>query len=211
MSHTTEKPKLLVAVYGTLKKGFPNHANYLGTAHYWGHTTLRGLLLDLYAYPGFVVYDGPGSSTFTAEVYEIEEADLAALDRLENHPNHFMRVKFKGQVSNIPDASGDTKGLDAVEFWVYTIPQHAYCKGEFRLIDGSVWKGQNAQTIKYARLFPGGISLSDNKSSQLAMPNGPYSSKVTPVKTSNNTVFPILRSLSEWGKDEEATQKTAAT
>lgn len=76
----------LVFVYGTLKKGFPHHARYLGTARWIGDfKTLRPFPLVLNGErcsPCLV--DAPGAGKrVRGEVYEVSPEVLAALDRLE--------------------------------------------------------------------------------------------------------------------------------
>ncbi len=76
----------LVFVYGTLKKGFPNHARFLGTAR------LVGAFRTVSAFPLVLngarcspcLVDTPGAgSRVRGEVYDVGQATLAALDRLE--------------------------------------------------------------------------------------------------------------------------------
>jgi gamma-glutamylaminecyclotransferase len=75
-----------VFVYGTLKRGFPNHARFLGGARRLGE------FQTVEAFP-FVLngrrcspclIDRPGAGqTVQGEVYAVDAATLAALDRLE--------------------------------------------------------------------------------------------------------------------------------
>jgi len=78
----------LVFVYGTLLNGEPNHrvlaeAELVGLA-----STEPAFLVDLGAFPALV----PGGNTAVAgEVYKVDNATLARLDRLEGHPRFYRR------------------------------------------------------------------------------------------------------------------------
>ena len=76
----------LVFVYGTLKKGFPNHARFLGAAR------LVGAFRTVSAFPLVLdgercspcLVDSPGAGRrVRGEVYAVGHTTLAALDRLE--------------------------------------------------------------------------------------------------------------------------------
>lgn len=78
-----------VFVYGTLRAGEGNHhllrgALYLGTHR----TPARYTMLDLGGYPGVTA----GRTRITGEVYAVDPATLAALDRLEEYPHLYTRV-----------------------------------------------------------------------------------------------------------------------
>jgi gamma-glutamylcyclotransferase (GGCT)/AIG2-like uncharacterized protein YtfP len=79
-----------VFVYGTLLRGESNHrilaaAQFLRVAR----TRPEYHLHDLGPYPALV----PGGTTaIVGEVYAIDAATLAALDRLEGHPSYYERV-----------------------------------------------------------------------------------------------------------------------
>ena len=80
----------LVFVYGTLLSGERNHrllarARLVGEAR----TEPRFSLHDLGSFPGLVP---DGSHAVAGEVYEVDEPTLAALDRLEGHPDFYRRA-----------------------------------------------------------------------------------------------------------------------
>lgn len=96
----------LVFVYGSLKKGFHNHsilrdcaANAMGPAT----TEERYLLLKGAAFPYLInpeyfttLVDCAGIlGKVAGELYYINDSGLAALDRLEGHPEFYRREKIK--------------------------------------------------------------------------------------------------------------------
>jgi gamma-glutamylcyclotransferase (GGCT)/AIG2-like uncharacterized protein YtfP len=78
-----------VFVYGTLRRGEPNHhlldARMLLRA---GRTEPRFTLVSLGAVPAMI--DG-GETAVAGEVYDVDAVTLAALDRLEGHPRFYRR------------------------------------------------------------------------------------------------------------------------
>jgi gamma-glutamylaminecyclotransferase len=79
----------LVFVYGTLRRGEPNHrtlvrARFLREAR----TVPCFTLLDLGPFPGLVA---GGTTAVVGEVYAVDELTLAALDHLEGHPRFYER------------------------------------------------------------------------------------------------------------------------
>jgi gamma-glutamylaminecyclotransferase len=79
-----------VFVYGTLRRGEVNHHLLAGAKYLGNHRTEpRFTMYDLGAYPGL----GRGGSTMVAgEVYQVSEAVLCRLDRLEDYPRLYDRV-----------------------------------------------------------------------------------------------------------------------
>lgn len=72
---------MLLAVYGTLKKGYWNHDRHLGNAAYQGGTWIRDFALaDEGQYP--FAFRFPGQKLW-AEVYAVDADTLAKCDRLE--------------------------------------------------------------------------------------------------------------------------------
>ncbi len=79
-----------VFVYGTLLAGEPNH-RLLRTAAFEGEfRTVEGFaLFDLGAFPGMVRAE---TGVVHGEVYRVDDRTLAALDRLEGHPDFYVRT-----------------------------------------------------------------------------------------------------------------------
>lgn len=73
---------ILVAVYGTLKRGFRNHG-LLAQAHYIGGDKLAQICLyDIGPYPGARMEASKG---IDVEVYALDSIQLAELDLLEEY------------------------------------------------------------------------------------------------------------------------------
>ncbi|MEO7736438.1 MAG: gamma-glutamylcyclotransferase family protein [Kofleriaceae bacterium] len=77
-------------MYGTLLAGERNH-HYLERARLVGaaRTKAAFALHHLGAFPGLVA---GGAHAVAGEVYEVDEPTLAALDRLEDHPDFYRRA-----------------------------------------------------------------------------------------------------------------------
>lgn len=84
--------RTLVFVYGTLLAGERNH-RYLKTARLVAEasTPPEFRLHDLGSFPGLV---RGGEHAVLGEVYEVDEPTLAALDRLEGHPDFYRRTSI---------------------------------------------------------------------------------------------------------------------
>jgi len=77
-----------VAVYGTLREGFPNHA-LLHKSTLIGEATVPGRMHDLGPFPAVCLHE---KGTVKVELYEVDEETLELLDRLEGHPTLYQRV-----------------------------------------------------------------------------------------------------------------------
>lgn len=98
-----------VFVYGSLLAGLPNDRHLAG-ARALGAATMTGLALHDYApgcYPAAVVVADDG--VVRGEVYEVDDAGLARLDRLEGHPSFYRRAPREAELEHGP----------AVLAWVY--------------------------------------------------------------------------------------------
>ena len=84
--------RTLVFVYGTLLAGERNHRHLTGArlvGEAWTKPAFR--LHDLGPFPGLVA---GGEQAALGEVYAVDEATLAALDRLEDHPRLYRRTSI---------------------------------------------------------------------------------------------------------------------
>ena len=86
-AHAPEPGECLVFVYGTLKRGHGNH-HWLAGAPFLGEAVLPDVVLhDLGPFPMAV----PGEGQVRGEVYAVDAAGLARLDRLEGYPRLYDR------------------------------------------------------------------------------------------------------------------------
>jgi len=98
----------LVFVYGTLKKSFPNH--YLLEGKDDVEFISDGVTVDKYPMVidspykiPFILNDVGKGANIKGEIYKVGKTALAALDKLEDHPNLYKRTDIK--VSTIKDSS----------------------------------------------------------------------------------------------------------
>ena len=90
----TEK-KHLLAVYGTLRKGYGNYASYLLTATYLGTvTTLEKYRLVVIDYPCLLPFNGEGHQVMV-DLFDIDASTLKKIDALEEHPTVYQRKKIE--------------------------------------------------------------------------------------------------------------------
>jgi gamma-glutamylcyclotransferase (GGCT)/AIG2-like uncharacterized protein YtfP len=79
-----------VFVYGTLLKGERNHRVLAGAEHLGpARTVARFKMFDLGSYAGIIT---GGRTAITGELYRVDAATLAKLDRLEGHPEIYRRT-----------------------------------------------------------------------------------------------------------------------
>lgn len=125
---------MLIAVYGTLKRGYSNH-HLIQDAIYVKTIRIPGVLVCFPYFPGMILHDDIpehhparryccGSST-RAEVYSIDSSLLGPLDHLEGHPNFYCRKTVKHG------------NLDDIQ--VYTLPAARYIKGVQQVIRSGEW------------------------------------------------------------------------
>lgn len=118
---------MLVAVYGTLKKGYGNHdllsrsdAEYVGEG-------LTGSRYNMYSMGGFpsvalVDVDSPAPKTrVSVEVYNL--TDIAPLDRLEGYPAFYNRTEIPVRVEG-----------KYIMCWIYHIDRPTGA-----LVEGGCW------------------------------------------------------------------------
>jgi len=75
-----------VFVYGTLKRGFPNH-HLICEGKFLGIDFIYGKLLDLGSFPAVV----EGKRAIEGEIFEVDENLIKRLDYLEGHPSFYQR------------------------------------------------------------------------------------------------------------------------
>ena len=109
--------RLRVFVYGTLKKGFPNHARYLSDADLLGTFRTREryrLVLNGERFSPCLLAGAGQGRHVVGEVYSVDWPGLQRLDRLEriDRPDGYRRHTI------VVDAV-DNPRLDACEVFVY--------------------------------------------------------------------------------------------
>lgn len=92
----------LVAVYGTLKKGYSNYNHYLTSSKYVGSGETKDKYpLVISGLPYLIEKKGVGHNV-EVDVFKVSSSVLSALDRLEGHPNWYRRkqidIQMKGKV-----------------------------------------------------------------------------------------------------------------
>tara|TARA_R100000808_G_scaffold9318_2_gene25665 strand:+ start:7845 stop:8195 length:351 start_codon:yes stop_codon:yes gene_type:complete len=93
--------------YGALQRGYPLHgwltgARFIGTAE-----TVRSMAMYATGIP--FVTDKEQVSPIHGELFAVDEAVLAATDRVEGHPNAYTR-----RLTNVRTSDGETH-----EAWLY--------------------------------------------------------------------------------------------
>jgi gamma-glutamylaminecyclotransferase len=95
-----EEETLRILVYGTLMKGFGNHALLGSEPKYIGEgTTLPEF--TMYDLGGFPALASDGQTAIKGEIYDVGDSVLSVLDRLERHPVWYQRSAIQmndGQV-----------------------------------------------------------------------------------------------------------------
>jgi gamma-glutamylaminecyclotransferase len=92
----------LVAVYGTLKKGYSNNSLLRGSRYVGKGTTLDKYPLEVSGLP--YLHDVKGSGyNVDVHIYKVSDNVLKSLDALEGHPHHYKRKEImikrkKGQL-----------------------------------------------------------------------------------------------------------------
>ncbi len=120
-----------VFVYGTLMSGFGN--NRLMQGRLVGRATTAGMLYNLNGFPGLRQDDGHG--TVYGEVWDIDDASLAALDRLEG-----VAVGLYDRIRVV--ANVERHG--SVEAWAYQISQR-HTVGR-QLVPNGDWAGMRGDS-----------------------------------------------------------------
>ena len=112
---------MLVAVYGSLKKGYGNHvllenSKYLGCTDTYPEWTMYGM-------GGFPCICMGGETPIHIEVYDVDEGTFQDLDMLEGYPNFYNRLRT-------PTKFGDA--------WIYYIKDESEVD-HLPIIEHGVW------------------------------------------------------------------------
>jgi gamma-glutamylaminecyclotransferase len=120
----------IVAVYGSLRRGFGNHrllegSTYLGEAMSPAEYTM----LHLGGFPGIV---RGGETAIKVELYEVDDDTLYRLDRLESHPSWYCR---QDETFTLADGT-------QVEAGVYVLPSSYNEGGRFAMVTSGDWSNK---------------------------------------------------------------------
>ena len=87
------KDKILVAVYGSLRKNYWNH-RLLEDSKFLGEFRTGEIftMFSLGAYPGINLN---GKHSITCEIYEVNNRTFERLDQLEGYPHYYNRVQIE--------------------------------------------------------------------------------------------------------------------
>jgi len=117
--------RFLVFVYGTLKKGFPNHDRYMQQARRVGTFRAREgyrLVLNGERYSPCMMAGAGRGHRVVGEVYEVDRAGLALMDRLERiglpdgYRRHRIRVdRVDGPPADVCDVFVYLKAPEGVD------------------------------------------------------------------------------------------------
>ena len=126
MQSNTEEKKAphVVAVYGSLKKGFGNHRR-LETSKFVGMAMIPGTLYSLGAFPAITL---EGNTDVHVELYEVDDPTLESLDRLEGHPSFYTRTEVTG-----------FKGYDG-RAYIYAMKPDSYYLREENIVKSGNWE-----------------------------------------------------------------------
>lgn len=123
-----------VFVYGTLKKGFPNHKPYIqdNGGKFICNSVMPGLMFHQGGFPA-VLIDKEVTSKVHGEVWEVDNKSLREMDVLEGVPYHYTReeVDLGGNIGKV---------------WVYVYPW-VYAKELNWVVPQGLWLG-NEKTPK---------------------------------------------------------------
>lgn len=119
--------KQLVAVYGSLKKGFGNHGRLTG-ARFVGKTLTepKYTMRSLGGFPGVTL---KGNTPIHIEVYEVDEQIKKGLDMLESHYG-------KGNPRNFYDAVDIPTEFGEATMYVLDEEQYDDCP----VVEGGCWE-----------------------------------------------------------------------
>ena len=125
----------LVFVYGTLKKGFGNHRLLTKAKFIANACIFDGKMLDLGAFPALV----EGDMDIEGELYEVDKATFAALDRLEGHPTFYKRKRVEAYFST------DEYDMATAEAWCYFLSKNSQVHYEklCPVIEEGIWNGRH--------------------------------------------------------------------
>ena len=85
----------LVAVYGTLKKGYSNYNHYLTSSKHLGKGETKDKYPLLISGLPYLIEDKGKGHNVEVDVFKVSGTVMASLDRLEGHPNWYRRKQIE--------------------------------------------------------------------------------------------------------------------
>jgi len=160
IAHDPQRP--LVYVYGTLKKGFDPHKQYLWDSDFMGDSKyLKGIMFHVGGFPAIHLYEK--GVAITGEVYKVRDlATITALDRYEGVNTGF----FQREQVEIPEFG---------KVWVYTQSREEVDHYQWYVPDGN-WRGPLSP-----KMFFSGFDAYDNKERPILTLSAPVSVPVKPI------------------------------
>ncbi|XP_058798356.1 putative gamma-glutamylcyclotransferase CG2811 isoform X2 [Phymastichus coffea] len=128
-----KSPLQRIFLYGTLKRGEPNHS-LLSNKEY-GYAKLIGLGKTLLKYPLVIttkynipfMLKKPGfGNQICGEVYDVDSKMLKKLDEFEEHPNFYVRAEediWLASESNLKNGAEFEKVGAQCKAWIYILPK----------------------------------------------------------------------------------------
>ncbi|XP_053207397.1 gamma-glutamylaminecyclotransferase C-like [Panonychus citri] len=131
------KSSHLVFVYGTLKKGEPNHHVLYNGKHGFAQFVSKGLTVNPYPLIIYSRYnipfllDKPGmGKRVYGEIYAVDDSVLADLDDLEDHPDFYQRKQI-----DIELISNNGESNEPIKIWTYLFPKFKSSMLEVKCFD----------------------------------------------------------------------------
>jgi len=116
-----------VFVYGTLMSGHPNNHLLEGLVGVTAVTVDSHYKMQNHG--GFPSISKGGNTQVVGEVFEVNQHQLARLDRLENHPNWYKREEVSVTLGN----------AEVVTAWVYIMSSERRWDTDRPVIESSDW------------------------------------------------------------------------
>lgn len=132
-----------VFVYGTLKKGYPNHDRFLSKATDLGPATMSGLLFHLGGFPAMNLSES--FTTVRGEVYQVGWDEMLQMDRLEGIPDFYDRIETIARPHGL--------------VWTYIFP-HRKAAQLNNLIPTGDWQGSETPSVVW-KGFGKGIKVGE--------------------------------------------------
>ncbi|KAK6642634.1 hypothetical protein RUM43_004136 [Polyplax serrata] len=116
--------KHLVFVYGTLKRGEPNHSYLQVKDNGYAKFVSQGKTVEKYPLViaskyniPFLLYNPGVGKNVKGEIYEVDDHVLSQLDILENHPSFYVRETESVQI--IPQKEENNDSKEELKCWIY--------------------------------------------------------------------------------------------